>query len=303
MDGLSKYISLLSDIGAIVSEIKINVPMSPIAFSVLIDSLNDKITEIQSIGTRSELDGCLAQMPTAALQSRLDNISWRDFVSIESINIATLFPTVEAKIKGYIKDGKAQDNEVVRNTLIRVGVIAKGDIPKAIQYLATTTQRYGYSFNKGTVLYNLLVGYGARFSKERTKPQAQVVEDENDKPLCKYSTKNGKPIKGLEFLCDFLVNDGTLPSFVNMEETHKEFSSMVVHADFSQIYRRGYYRKVEFLIQVLSSQMEINWKGAVCSSIGRTINDVNKHQVKKDEIKGITEDFYKGVIGALSSKK
>lgn len=125
MDGLSKYISLLSSVGAIASEIKLSMPVSPIAFSMLIDSLNDKIAEIQSIGTRSELDGCLAQMPTAALQSRLDNLSWRDFVSVEAQNIKTLSPTVETKIKAYIKDGKAQDVEAVRNTLVRVAIITK----------------------------------------------------------------------------------------------------------------------------------------------------------------------------------
>lgn len=166
MDGLTKYITLLSDISNIVGELKLQIPFPCIAFSMLIDSLDEKIGKIQSVETRTELDECLAQLPVASLQARLDGFSWRDFVSIEKQNLDNLYLAIEERIKEYIHKGEVQEDATIRNTLFRIFIAVKGDIPKAINFLAMTAQKYCYSFSEGTVLFSLLSGYGAMFEEQ-----------------------------------------------------------------------------------------------------------------------------------------
>lgn len=160
-----------------------------LAYSKLIDLLDEAILELQSYEVKSELEECLSAISQTSLQTRLDNLSWRDFCGLESQNMAEFFSICKRSIKLYARRGLIKDEATAKCTLIRLALVyadGKGDIPKAIYFLTDKAQERGFSFNKGTFLHSLLSGYGVKFDNDKSWSETPILDELLGDKVSKY---------------------------------------------------------------------------------------------------------------------
>lgn len=209
MDGLDKFVSTLEHVALTISELSSLGCVHYSDYCALIEALNKDVLTLSSASTQFELVKSLCLLDSATIQTSIDSLNWRNFVNLERCNIRRLFRVVQKRMDKYTEIGQMTDKAKTHTLLLNVAsayteinkngsFIVRGDIPRAIYYLAEKAQEHGYSFRDGTFFKALMDGYVNGYKDDAIIYQSEEIL--KDLLSClddnKWYTKNEiKPLK------------------------------------------------------------------------------------------------------------